>query len=276
MVKQTLPKSAARVKRAIPNNVKISMAAAYGKIRSARSVAAEFGVSNFSVLSAARKYGIPRRGVWDTRGRLTINHFAFSAITTETAYWVGFLMADGWISQDMVNLTLAACDIGHIEKFKSFLCSGHKITNVRNGIAFMLCVRSQKMVSDLSKYGVVPRKSMTAKVSGLESDLDFWRGVIDGDGTLYAYRTPQGIYPSISLCGSFNLLSQFRDFVIKISPECVSSVRPMASIFQFKTVGRHASAVIKVLYGNPGVSLDRKQEKANYFLRGDHLIPSPS
>src|ERR1700676_2904171 len=53
-------------------------------------------------------------------------------LNEESAYWIGFLMADGCIKNTrkgyrVINLELTETDLNHIEKFKIFVKSNNKI-----------------------------------------------------------------------------------------------------------------------------------------------------
>jgi hypothetical protein len=203
-----------------------------------------------------------------------LNENAFDEVTESSAYWIGFLMADGCINlkknrQPSVSLRISERDIEHVEKFRSFLESTHKISvyeNKRyntNGKLASIAVTSSKLVLDLEKYGVTARKSLTAKAcEELEQNPNFWRGMVDGDG--YIYTTFNNL-PAIGLCGSENIVKQFENFVKQAAPNCQATPRHR-KIWQFQTSGKHAYLILKELYQNTSVSLDRKQTLANDIL----------
>jgi hypothetical protein len=233
----------------------------------------QFGVGHPAICNMAKRRGVKTRG----QKRLPLNDDAFAFITPESAYWIGFMMADGAIWGKRVSIMLSDKDSEHMQKFKKFLSSGLKmiyaaprvlvgkyISRPQIGVG----VYSIKMVSDLAKYGVVPNKSKTAKVIGLEINRDFWRGVIDGDGCIDAV----GIYPRISLTGSYDLVSQFSNFIqhcIGFSPNIIRD----KGVYRAQTAGHRAISVIRVLYENATVSLDRKAEKARQVLEHTPSLP---
>jgi DNA-binding transcriptional regulator WhiA len=70
----------------------------------------------------------------------TVNEAVFDTITEESAYWLGFLMADGSINtgktgNPRIALTLAERDREHLVKFRKFL-------NCSNQILFQLLPQS--------------------------------------------------------------------------------------------------------------------------------------
>lgn len=59
------------------------------------------------------------------------NRYIFDKIDTEEkAYWLGFLYADWSVGskEDKIELSLAACDYNHIQKFKDFIGLDNKIS----------------------------------------------------------------------------------------------------------------------------------------------------
>jgi hypothetical protein len=102
---------------------------------------------------------------------------------------LGFLLADGCVTNNHVlSLCLKAADQYHIEQFRDFLGSDHPIHlfQRRNSSESSFFVASVHLCTALAYYGVTPRKSRTASASAeLRENAHFWRGLIDGDGTLY-------------------------------------------------------------------------------------------
>jgi hypothetical protein len=184
-------------------------------------------------------------------------------------------MADGCISLDKrgrasVILCLSETDLKQVKAFRDFLGSSHKISSVRvlnsNGVitrAARFAVSSNALAIALAKFGIVPKKSLTACAIKLESDRHFWRGVVDGDGCVSLNR---GKYAWLSLVGSKTLLSQFVSFVRGLAPDCSVSVRPSKNIFAVFLVGKYAKVVLEHLYLNSTVSLERKAAKARAIL----------
>jgi hypothetical protein len=131
------------------------------------------------------------------KNRSGIDHDLFKDLDDESAYWIGFLMADGNIEsmKNNVNVTLQIGDRDHIEKFKKFTKGNNSIREISQkriyknietvGHYSRYSFTSDEVVKTLSLYGVVPRKSLTATPSPLVSgNKHFWRGVIDGDGCI--------------------------------------------------------------------------------------------
>lgn len=189
-----------------------------------------------------------------------INESAFDEITEQSAYWAGFLMADGCISGTTVILQLARSDIGHVSSFASFLQLDRQ-PHLNDGMA-VITASSRKLAASLARFGIVPRKTLTATVRGLESNRDFWRGVIDGDGSIHILKRIPG-YPYISLVGSRQLMGQFRDYAATVLDGRQLTVHPHKRIWSVSCGGNYAVTLIRALYDGCSIALPRKLAKAN-------------
>lgn len=206
----------------------------------------------------------------------TLDVHAFDEITEASAYWVGFLMADGWIDRrGYIGLRLATCDRGHIEKFKVFLSSGHAIMdipvrggpgsrNVGNGTC-QLFVGSKRMCRVLADYGVVPAKTKTAVPAKiLVSNRDFWRGLVDGDGCL-TVAAPRGRGQcefTLQLAGTRKVCEAFAIFAEKTVSARVGVYKTGTDgMVMASCAGRiQALRLAGALYGNATLYLERKYE----------------
>jgi hypothetical protein len=112
----------------------------------------------------------------------------------------------------------------------------------------------------LTGFGVVARKSLIAKVIGLENDRNFWRGVVDGDGWIGPRNGMDG--DKITLTGSYDLLSQFKTFIEKSIPESIVKIKQEGRYCRLYVYSYTARAVAKLLYNGCSIALERKLSKA--------------
>ena len=128
-------------------------------------------------------------------GKKEIDSNIFEKIDTEEkAYWLGFLYADGYISnENSFELSVQDKDSNHILKFKNFLKSNHIIQSkntTMNGKTFKqkrISIKDSQIAKDLRKHGCISNKSFTISFPELNSlDLykSFIRGFFDGDGSI--------------------------------------------------------------------------------------------
>lgn len=202
-----------------------------------------------------------------TRGlrKYSVNHNFFQHIVTEEqAYWLGFIAADGNIYRHQLRLELKAEDIEHLRKFLIALQATYPISIHRT--CRVVAINSKYLVSDLFKLGVTPQKSKTlTPIINFPSNLQnaYWRGIFDGDGCLFYTHKH---YPGLTLVGSKNTVNEFAIFCKQLS-ETKASVCSLHNSFQFRVVGSNlASPILKQLYGNARIFLNRKMNLAQKIL----------
>ncbi len=179
-------------------------------------------------VSEARQRRIDRVRLPPSRhGQLPVNHAAFDVLTPAAAYWLGYLITDGCVYQGMhgaprVILTQSRDHRGQVERFRAYIGSEHAIqdgTRVTFGKVryySTLMFTSQGIADALAGYGIGPRKTGAVEaVPALADNPDFWRGVVDGDGSMYETSLRMN-------SSSLRLVDQFDQFVLR----CVPSANP--------------------------------------------------
>ena len=244
---------------------------------SRNELAVRFGASRPFVNDYLRRRGVKVRSLRDACcPKLRDDAFDDAVNDEGAAYWVGFLMADGCIStyqhRPAIIIQLQRRDHDHISKFLSFvgattqpyLVPAGKIA----GEGSRCHVYSERLVDAVAKYGVVQRKTKEAKVSLLENNRHFWRGVIDGDGNLGRSRRTNSTHaprPVVQLAGSENLTKQFEQFA-KLVTGTVAKNHKAKHSWGFSVSSGCASAMISYLYTECSVALDRKWVLAHELL----------
>jgi predicted transcriptional regulator with HTH domain len=236
---------------------------------SAFEIARARGLSPSSVYKVLNRCGIDVRHNSEYR-LYKLNQDAFSNLTPEAEYWLGFLLADGCITEgSRLELGLSRKDRAHLEKFQSFIGSDHPIkdTFTRSGgytsEGSRVSIRSERLCNNLLKWGITPRKTFTAEVvPELKSSRDFYRGLIDGDGCVHRDRS------TIMLLGTENVVSQFLMFVKTKHSRCRNNIRPCNNIFQVAITGPASRAILDALYTNAPehIRLERKYQRAMAHL----------
>ena len=195
----------------------------------------------------------------------TLNEDCFSSKTPESNYWAGFLAADGSIGKcNSVNLTIQQRDIKHLELYRDFIGSNAPFYHFEKHNTNKVELYSKKIVADLSVYGVRKDKTRNYVVPDfIKFDVDFWRGMIDGDGHISLKNTnTTNNFPIIGLCGTIDACNSFREFCLTIHP-FKARVNKHGSIFDIRIGGVAAIKIISEIYGNnPRIALNRKYEKA--------------
>lgn len=236
---------------------------------SSREVADKHDVGQGSVLLWVKQSGNETRPSDDltTRRRLACDHGFFKVIDDEAkAYWLGFFAADGCLHKNTVNLSLHEKDRDHVYKFREHLGSEHKISERANNndwggsVMVGLSLSSKEMADDLRAHGFTDRKSKTCKPPKIPLPLEshFWRGVTDGDGSIFYSN-----YHCLSLIGSRPMCDGFRDFLLRAGVKTRANVTSDGrGNWRFSLGGKPAIHAITILYGGAEVYLERKMERA--------------
>lgn len=266
-----------------PTEVVPLIVAGYTSGKSMYELADEFGGNRTTVRRRLVAAGVTLRSREERQKRLPCREDAFADAENddEAAYWVGMLMADGCISttkhSTWVILTLGVRDAEHVERFRTFLNSTHKILIApeglnsdlsRHGEARNYRVASKRMAADLARYGVVSRKTKIAEVKHLEMNRHFWRGVVDGDGSLgLARRNKPGhrARPVLQVVGSETLMRQFEVFARAITGTQAKAHLSHAC-WGFRIFSGAAAEMISHLYTDCTVALARKWALAHELL----------
>jgi hypothetical protein len=139
--------------------------------------------------------------------------------TDAALYWAGFLMADGYVSQpqngQQLGCGLALVDKDHVQKLCDFVGRGKVSISGTKGKPPLARwgVYSQPIITDLERWGIVSGKGTLDDASPkgeARLSIDFWRGMIDGDGSIRM----NGRSPQVTLTGRRGKSEAFIEFVV--------------------------------------------------------------
>lgn len=209
-----------------------------------------------------------------------LNETYFDEITTEDqAYWLGFLVADGGIIRSgsktySLRLELAAIDGEHVARFSEAIGSAKPLATRSKGTGSIVAViDSWRMVESLERLGVTTRKSLTAEPWDGPAHLmpHYWRGMFDGDGTIFKGRTTPGEHWCVGLVGSRACIDVYGVWASAISGATATPRPVTGGIWRWKVEGgQKPQRLAEALYGNATISLPRKQERAKTLLAIDY------
>lgn len=215
---------------------------------------------------------------------LTLDEAAFDRDTPEACYFAGLLFADGCVTHTTrhggtgknLALGLSGDDGIMVHKFKEFLGASQKVSSKRPGsnlplkkppkLCHRLTVGSRRLVEALERFGIHPRKSLTASVPDrLLDNPHWWRGVIDGDGWFTRVHKQS---PTLGLVGSIATVEQFLAYA-RTFGRCKSA--PMQAegnqIWAIRIHGITGLKVTRALYEGATLSLPRKQRLAEEWMK---------
>ena len=241
--------------------------------------AAQFGYTPRTVINVLKRRGITRRSRSEAQRRYAVDESFFDNIDTEDkAYWLGFLTADGLITDHVVRINLQLRDIDHLYKFTASLRSEQTVTFrdtiASNGIVTkqaVIIISSRRLVRALNRLGLTSNKTFTVRpCEAVPEELlaDYWRGVFDGDGSISSSGL-LGITWKMSLVGNKFMVEGFHDFIASFV-NTKANVRPFKNVFTISYSGRMVTrAVAQVLYENATIYLDRKYDRAKKLCGRD-------
>jgi len=203
-----------------------------------------------------------------TRIGLSVQHNFFSTLNPVSAYYLGLIAADGNVFDNRLRLSLHEDDCSLVEKLRDLVSPLSAISFARRETKKGLkrsagvCIVSTKIVSDLRRYGIVPRKTHILRwPRALPKKLIkyFILGYFDGDGSLsYCKRDKSNVW---SLAGTRKFLTSVKHIIQ--SEIGVSANGPYArkdcdtcSIVVYKKVD--IDIVDMWLHSTPSIGLARK------------------
>lgn len=266
----------------IPQKDRDGMVEAYLGGSNATEAAATFGYDRGSCTNELRRRGMPQRSISEIHRSYTVDDTFFDDINTEAkAYWLGFLSADGCVCGNRITVGLCSIDKQHLSKLLSDIKSNHPIEDysiTMQGKAIVgkdvfrkpeyhICrtsITNKRLRQALSVLGVGPCKSLTiSPCQKIPDELlhHYWRGIIDGDGSISHDKTGKW---SINLSGNLGMVT---GFLLWVRSFCGTTVEPRrdhrGQSFDIRFSGnRLAKRIVSKLYGDANVYLNRKYERA--------------
>ena len=244
---------------------------------SSETLAREYPASASHIRSILKKRGIPIRSLSASKTKYSLNTDAFKYLTPEAEYWAGFLFADGCIYRNsggkrnlVVRLGISEKDHEHILKFKAFLeavapvrtvvhkNSLNSITGITTLSSINLCCHT--LAVDLIELGLRGDRIPCEK---LEFSRHFWRGMIDGDGSI---SSTQDKKVEVTLCGKPLMLEKFQNFIKSIGIHTNAKIRAGVGVHYLHLTTRKAKDLLECLYQDGDTGLDRKIIRAQDIL----------
>lgn len=235
--------------------------------RTIKDISQILGVSTITVMSRLKKFQIPTRVRSDydidsysrDNKKIKFNQSCFSYLNEDTLYWAGFIAADGCISNKdtTINISLQERDVGHLNKFKEFIQYTGDLQYNPLLKSYSITIYSKKICSDLkNNFNITMRKSATFTPNSHSIvSIDFWRGMFDGDGSIYAINKP-----IISLVGNNKSVELFKNWCTNYIESTAKIRKHTTADAYYYTIGhKKARRILEIIYGNnPKYYLDRK------------------
>lgn len=189
--------------------------------------------------------------------------------TSDKAYWLGFILADGNIFRNELRIKITGKDRKHLMKFCKFINGDYSMIKEeihgQTGNTLVKVVLNDKAMREkLNSYNLYPAKSCK-EIPYYDLDpkftFDYIRGILDGDGYIFKDREVMGFV------GSEEVLTWIKkQFESKLINKLNSSVNrrtdSKSELYYFNIYGVQMYNCLNLLYNNPSTSLNRKRKLA--------------
>lgn len=202
-----------------------------------------------------------------------LNHDYFKKIdSAEKAYFVGFIFADGSVywrerkttTNAILQIDLAEVDEEIIIKFLKELNANYKLHHSRGSVSVK--ITSNSLVEDLKRHEVVPNKTYESHRLSRnipeEFEIDFLRGLIDGDGSIYLDDRGNKRLSFISY--SKDITKEVQERIDNlIGKEAHTKINEQKNGFTATWSGKlQVQKILSILYYENCLALERKFQKA--------------
>jgi hypothetical protein len=194
------------------------------------------------------------------------NERFFCKIDYISAYWAGFIAADGTLTfkDNGISIGLNNKDKYHLLKFKEAIQTNSPIKEVKSNNSARIGLYSKELFNSLVKRGIKPNKSLSISHVNIPDKLmpHFIRGVFDGDGSISGNDKSH-----IQLCISGNkpFLEQIQNFLIKEIQISKTKIYPLtkSKAYRLQYTGSQIFKILEFIYkdSDDKIRLTRKYDK---------------
>lgn len=248
------------------------------KKKSLVEIAKQFNFTYQGIRYWMKKLDIPirKKGYNDgSRRKYFFNQEMFAKCdTSEKAYWLGYLMADGCVQEGKsgdLGLSIVSKDKEIPTKFKNYFNLPQKIYPkfTRGRKYYVLRIFSKILVNDLFRYGIVFRKTGKEQIKNIpvKYHRHFIRGFFDGDGCI----SLDGKTLHVDFCSSSRkILNQIQNILMKKcslnKTKTIFTKTPWGYCFRFAYRGNvQVGRIGNYFYNNATVFLERKHRRFHSY-----------
>lgn len=210
------------------------------------------------------------------RKTYALNEKFFSDWSSEMAYVLGYIYADGYVGRDEAKIRIASHDLDMLEKIKDVMGYGGPILNGsnQNGTWYELNIRRLALYHDLRGLGVFPNKSLTMRFPDVPSHYlpDFIRGYFDGDGCIYEVprkRPTPGMEVDFAT-GSKDFAESLLNILQTEVHTSFKLYHKRKNYYNIRGWNQASEALYTYMY-NGNIHMTRKFEKFNEILNKRHF-----
>lgn len=224
-----------------------------------------------------RKIGRPGYVYSEDRRRYRVRPDAFARLTPDTAYVLGFIVADGNIGPGRFKISNTELDILHAMRVA--LHSDHPIGRQTGRLrpCYELTIVNKALTAQLVALGLTRAKSLTACLPVVDDALfpHLLRGYFDGDGAVR--WSPRGGLMVKFTSGSALLLQQVAAAITRhlgLTQRAVTHDKDRPHACRLNYSGRDALAIADAMYADAGtLFLQRKRQVFEQYRIRENYTP---
>lgn len=184
----------------------------------------------------------------------------------ESAYWFGFLYADGYINynKNSITLCLSNNDLDILQKFLKFIKTDKPIRK-NNKDSSKVVIENKKITNDLKKLGLLQCKTHILSFPKIRKNLlnHFIRGYFDGDGCI-TYGRKLNTFANVSITSTLNFLKEIDNNIDVKFSYTKRHKDKVDDIFTMTSGGIvNIMKFYSFIYKNSSIYMDRKKKKFN-------------
>lgn len=249
----------------------------YSEGVSSNAIGAQLNLDPTTILNILKRHETQRRNASESHRKHTVIHRCFENVSTELgAYLIGFIAADGCVRNHppKVMLSVAAVDEEVVRWFRSYAGSTQKISTHKgsghnpNCTMAMVSIVSAQIVHDLKGKGIHQNKTFTCQPwRNVPKNLErhYWRGAIDGDGTVWIGAKRSRMFGTIEFAGTLAMVSGLRDAARRETGHTMR-IRQDRNIWRASASWSAGHDIVKWLYSDVQYALTRKLFIANGII----------
>lgn len=233
-------------------------------------IAEMMSMSASTVYHLLKKSNVNIRSNKENSRKYTCNEQFFKQIDTEEkAYWLGFIYADGYISNNNLGITLSEIDKDHLYKFSESIKSTYpintyKYSGYKDVYGSRVVIKSDMLISDLIHNGVFYNKSLILLPPKNIPDnllMHFIRGYMDGDGSISVSKTKYGDSYKLRFEGTKEMLDWIQ-LIFKTNCKLQKRNKDTKNSYSLDYGGNiSVLSKLNLIYNNANVFLPRKYDR---------------
>lgn len=253
----------------------------YLKGSSVLSLSQKYSTNTYQIQSILNENNIEKISQMKRNNPLFIEDYFKTIDTKEKAYWIGWLLTDGGVSnKNDIEIALSAKDKDILHLLEKDLYISNKVKPFGDGYV-RFSISSINMCKDLAQYGIIPNKTLALKFPKNipeELEIHLLRGMFDGDGgfttgfatRFYKHRNKSYTkpYQELSFTGTYDMCENFQRILCKYTDIPYKKIAKNHSIYRVRWSNKdEILAICKVLYNDCDQHfLKRKYDKYQELL----------